>query len=53
MIFVSFNSYTTGVTCEASTAFPSGAPENIAGFSGFALIEIYNIGLLTVNIEFI
>ena len=34
MMFVSFNSNTTGVTGGAGIANPSGAPELTAGFSG-------------------
>jgi len=32
MMLVSFNSNTTGVTCGAGTAHPSGAPEFTTGF---------------------
>jgi len=36
---MSFNSNTTGVTCEAGCANPSGAPEFIPGFSGFHVAQ--------------
>ena len=40
MMFVSFNSNTTGVTCGAGTANSSGTSEYTPGFSGFALLDI-------------
>ena len=39
MMFVTFNSNTTGVTCGAGTAYPSGTPEFTPEFSGICAAQ--------------
>ena len=39
MMFVTFNSNTTGVTCGAGTAYPSGTPEFTPDFSGICAAQ--------------
>jgi len=40
MMFVSFNYNTTGISCGAGTANPSGAPEIIQVLVGFVLLDL-------------
>ena len=53
MIFMSFNSNTTGVTSEAGTANTSGGPEYTPSFSGVYVAQFVSICVLLCGSMFV